>query len=877
MKRLETWSWACLLCAATAVVSHAQGFRTLTSFDIVGYPEYVSLVQASDGEVYGTTVGEGGVIFKITTGGELTILCYFGESLCPPYGSRPFAGLTLAADGNFYGTTWQGWAGGTAGTVFEYTAGGQPSTLYNFCSKSNCADGDEPFAPLLQAGNGNFYGTTFSGGTNGYGTIFEITSQGTLTTLHSFAYALGAGPVAGLVQAKNGNFYGTTLYGGAHGAGTVFEITSGGKLRTLHSFGSARDGANPYAGLAQAKDGNFYGTTYGGGAHGQGTVFRITSAGKLRTLYSFCAQQSCADGAYPYAGLIQATNGNFYGTTSAGGASHWGTVFAITAGGRLGTLHSFCSKKNCTDGADPVGGLLQASDGNFYGTTTEGGAYEAGTIFRLSLGLQAVAEDDSASAEDEAPAPIWGTGPMHARFAGANKPVHDSDARANILSFARKQLAPGVQAPPLVKPKLTCSPAPCVLPPTQASEGGGIVTDPLIVTNPLNQKELLLGSFDANCPPPSALGFHLSRDGGSSWTRVECMPTIIKKNSVWWPTFEPAVGFDRKGNTYVAGSYSPSEGSGGFVGVQKNGGKPVVALRRNPFESFLTVDTSAHSPRVNSVYVSGVVFINQGNANHVEVSHSTDGGATWTQAAVDPVQKDPAGDDFTRMAVGKDGTVYVTWLHCPGPGPDTFCADGTSYMMFSKSSDGGDTWSPPRLMTKAQFVAPGLLTNTKYGERVYNYPAIAVDNSNGSHSGNLYVTMYSWTGTYLRVQVIRSTDGGNTWSQPVALAPETAIHDQFFPAISVSPTGLVGVSWLDRRNDPANHNYQAFAAISSDGGQSFGRNWQLTSAFSNPDKAYNWMGDYAGNTWAGGNFIAAWMDSSNGIDMQEVVGGIRLK
>jgi hypothetical protein len=155
---------------------------------------------------------------------------------------------------------------------------------------------------------------------------------------------------------------------------------------------------------------------------------------------------------------------------------------------------------------------------------------------------------------------------------------------------------------------------------------------------------------------------------------------------------------------------------------------------------------------------------------------------------------------------------------------------------------------------------------------------IAVDNSNGPYAGNLYVAMYTWTGTYLRVQVIRSTDGGNTWSNPVPLAPKTDTHDQFFPAISVSPTGLVGVSWLDRRNDPANIDYQAFAAFSNDGGQSFQRNWQLTTAFSNPDTngAYNWMGDYTGNTFAGENFIAAWMDSSNGADMQEVVGGIRL-
>jgi hypothetical protein len=170
-----------------------------------------------------------------------------------------------------------------------------------------------------------------------------------------------------------------------------------------------------------------------------------------------------------------------------------------------------------------------------------------------------------------------------------------------------------------------------------------------------------------------------------------------------------------------------------------------------------------------------------------------------------------------------------------------------------------------------------LLPNTDQ-ERVDNYPVIGVDNSNGAHAGNLYVAMYTWSGTYLRVQVIRSTDGGNTWSKPVPVAPVSDTHDQFFPSLSVNEAGLVGVSWLDRRNDPADIDYQAFAAISTDGGVTF-PNTQLTEKFSNPNTngGNNWMGDYTGNTWTGDTFIAAWMDSSNGVDMQEVVGGIRLK
>ncbi|HXM59866.1 MAG TPA: sialidase family protein [Terriglobales bacterium] len=402
------------------------------------------------------------------------------------------------------------------------------------------------------------------------------------------------------------------------------------------------------------------------------------------------------------------------------------------------------------------------------------------------------------------------------------------------------------------------------------------------MANPLNSNQLLLGSVDYNCPG-SALGFHLSRNGGSTWKRVVCMAEIVNGQNIYLPSDEPSVGYDREGNAYVAGIYFDQEGAGehGFAAVEKSSDgarwtKPVVALRLPgqtfPFETRMTVDASPKSARMNSLYVSGVMWADQGYKNQVWVSHSTDSGSTWTQAAVDPLQIYPQEDRLTRLTVGKDGSVYVTWVRmgCGHP-----CQ--VAYFMFSKSTDGGSNWSSPERIAKV--VMHDWTLPITY-ERAYNYPAIAGDNSDGPYSGNLYVAMYTWAGTYLRVQVIRSTDDGNTWSQPVRLAPKGDTHDQFFPAISVSSTGKVGVSWLDRRNDPKNIDYQAFAAISDDGGQSFGRNWQLTKAFSNPKTngtENNWMGDYTGNTWAGNDFIAAWMDSSNGVDMQEEVGGVRLK
>jgi hypothetical protein len=423
--------------------------------------------------------------------------------------------------------------------------------------------------------------------------------------------------------------------------------------------------------------------------------------------------------------------------------------------------------------------------------------------------------------------------------------------------------------------QLYCSPAPCVLPPTQAAPG----VDSPIVTNPLNAKDLLLSTLCC-----ASVVAYFSPDGGSSWNLGTFMSSITVDDLEYVPGGEPGVAYDRRGAAYIAGTYEDNAGQGtGLVAIQKstNGTKwsqPVVALfipGDLPYNSGLAVDTSPSSPHLNNLYVSGVMEYGLTSGKvQVLVSHSTDGGATWKQVAVDRVQRYPAYDVWTRPAVGKDGTVYVAWLHCPGSGPDQGCIDGNGYVMFAKSTDGGGTWSTPRRVATVGLPLGGYLPNTSPGVRVYNYPEIATDTSDAPHGGNLYIAMYSWTGTYLRVQMIRSTNGGDSWSQPLAPAPSSDTHDQFFPSISVSPTGLVGLSWLDRRNDPANVEYQAFAAISSDGGKTFQRNWQLTRAFSDPNGNFGFIGDYTGNTWAGRDFVAAWMDSSKIVD---VVGGVRLK
>ena len=336
-----------------------------------------------------------------------TLFSFAGANGEYPY----FESLVQGFNGNFYGTTSVAGANGY-GTVFEVTPAGKLTTLYSFCSQSNCADGYDPYGGLVQATDGNLYGTTLDGGANvNYGTVFKITPAGKLTTLYSFCSQSsctdGSLPYAKLVRAANGNFYGTTWVGGAGancvpqgGCGTVFEITPAGKLTTLYSFCSqsnCTDGYNPYAGLVQATNGNFYGTTYFGGVNDRGTVFEITPAGKLTTLYSFCSQSSCTDGYDIYAGLVQAANGNFYGTTSEGGANFNGTVFEITPAGRLTTLYSFCSQPGCADGGDPYARLVQATNGNFYGTTYSGGANSVGTVFSESIGLRPFVETLPAS------------------------------------------------------------------------------------------------------------------------------------------------------------------------------------------------------------------------------------------------------------------------------------------------------------------------------------------------------------------------------------------------------------------------------------------------------------------------------------------------
>lgn len=411
MSRVGWLTKTCLavgFCAVTAILSHGQTFATLVSFNGAdGFLPQAAPVQGTDGNLYGVTSEGGGTtacsdgcgtVYKVTPTGDLTTLYRFCPNQNCTDGLIPAAGLTLGADGNFYGV-----AGGGSlsfGIVFKITPDGELSVVHNFAGYP--ADGTDPSATLILATDGNFYGTTRYGGSSlacsgGCGSVFKMTPEGAVTILHSFDGTDGSFPITGVTQAADGSLYGVTANGGAsnaclRGCGTIFKITSlGNMLTTLHSF-DGNDGASPYGALVQASDGSFYGTAFDGALDSSlcdtgiddlscGTVFTVTSGGTFMTVHRFDG----TDGAHPV-GVVLATDGNFYGATYAGGNGS-GTVFKMTSEGTVSTIHSLGNDA----GVNPLG-IAQATNGAFYGVTLFGGPYTCsfatcGTIFSESVGL----------------------------------------------------------------------------------------------------------------------------------------------------------------------------------------------------------------------------------------------------------------------------------------------------------------------------------------------------------------------------------------------------------------------------------------------------------------------------------------------------------
>lgn len=352
-----------------------------------GSTPYGNLVQGPDGNFYGTAARDGvngyGTIFRVTPGGAYTVLYSFQGS---PDGENPQANLYLASDGNFYGTAARGGADG-GGTIFRISPAGVFTLLYTFTGGT---DGAFPSAGLIEGSDGNMYGTTVSGGAinaagfTGYGTIFQLTPNGVLTTIYTFTGgdADGSMPYAGLVEGTDGFLYGTTnndeVGDTLYEQGSVFKVSKTGTLTTLFHFGGGSDGSNPDGGLVEGPDGSFYGSTHNGGKYadddddtGQGVLYNIKPDGTFTTLYEFTGQ---ADSGRPEGTLTFGSDGNLYGTTT---VSPSGTLFQVTTSGEFTTLGLLGSMPY-----ESLGGPIVGSDGNFYGTTDNGGTNNTGSIFK---------------------------------------------------------------------------------------------------------------------------------------------------------------------------------------------------------------------------------------------------------------------------------------------------------------------------------------------------------------------------------------------------------------------------------------------------------------------------------------------------------------
>lgn len=345
------------------------------------------IAQGRDGNLYSTTADGGakgiGAVFRITPSGALTVLHSFDGT---SDGKVPVGGLEVGTDGNFYGTAYNGGKYGF-GTIFKITPAGVFTVLYHFTGGT---DGAFPLAPPIQGTDGNWYGTTAGQLVNQFGSVYKITSSGQFTLLAEFGPGLGHSPHDPLVQGADGNFYGTTINGGT-GIGNVFKMSPAGSIQSLFTFDTTH-GAYPGSALIQRAAGAFYGTAAEGGSAGQGVIYKISPTGVLTVLHSM---NGTTDGSFLLAGLVHASDGNFYGTAALGGDANLdGTIFRMTPLGVFSTLHDF----DYTGGADPQTTVFQHTSGVLYGQATLGGtgtdlscagAGDCGVFYRLDAGLPA--------------------------------------------------------------------------------------------------------------------------------------------------------------------------------------------------------------------------------------------------------------------------------------------------------------------------------------------------------------------------------------------------------------------------------------------------------------------------------------------------------
>jgi uncharacterized repeat protein (TIGR03803 family) len=366
---------AVLTVACLAAAASAQTYTDLHDFDETEgccALQPSMLTQGQDGNIYGATTSGGshfyGNVFKMTPSGTLTSIYSFDLT----HGGYPQGGISMAADGNFYGTTYQG---GTNhfGTIFKVTSSGAFTELYDF---NNTNDGAYPHTPPVQAQDGNLYGTTANGTV---AVLYKITTAGVFTVMETLA----GQSYSPLLLGADGNLYGTTVYGGTYNGGTVFVFSPTAKaIKTIYNFHTEW---SPYGPLIQGADGALYGTTSAGGTGSWGVIFRVTTAGVYKVLFNFSSSSS-ANGGTSYSGLVQGSDKFLYGVTSGGGANGQGVLFKIgPTGTGFAALHSFATATGDTPLATP----FLHSNGTIYGLTSHGGANSAyGVVYSMNVSLK---------------------------------------------------------------------------------------------------------------------------------------------------------------------------------------------------------------------------------------------------------------------------------------------------------------------------------------------------------------------------------------------------------------------------------------------------------------------------------------------------------
>jgi uncharacterized repeat protein (TIGR03803 family) len=401
MQRGQTRIIHSILCMALALAllllaapRNAQAQTVTPIYTFVGSSNSVMphgvVAQGRDGDYYGVTEGpEPGTIYKVSGSGAFTLLHSMAQS-----DGQTCNGLVLGTDGNFYGTCFNGGNNANStGTFFRVTPSGTLTVLHNFDGlSSGTTDGCNPQGLPVQASDGNFYGTAKGCGMYNGGMAYKITTAGVFTPIHPFAGGSDAqNPTGALIQGSDGNLWGTSYAGGTTGSGTVFKMTTAGHVTVLHQFnngcGLGTLGCNPEAGLVQGTDGNFYGTALSGGTNNQGVVFKITPGGGYTVLHNF--NLTSDNGAYPQLPLTLGTDGNFYGIGSGcvGGGCSNADMFKITSTGTFTDLYNFTNFGG-NNNSLPFTPLLLGTDGTFYSTTEEGGK-GAGTVFSLADGQSA--------------------------------------------------------------------------------------------------------------------------------------------------------------------------------------------------------------------------------------------------------------------------------------------------------------------------------------------------------------------------------------------------------------------------------------------------------------------------------------------------------